>query len=643
MNFFFGFSSRGGAHDPESFEAARRRIRGRMTPASDRDIQELIVPSATISCCALGDGGAILGSTSRDGHFLAYLGTFPNRLPDWRFAHSPRDRPQETADWLLQRYLEVGDAFLDRLPGHYALALGNTADDELLLATDGEGYRRLFVYKGEGSQPVVFASRLGLFRDLLGDSFAFDRSLEDFLLGYEFLPGTRTFYRGVEALAPGTLYRWTRGKLHTRAIEPAAPLEHEDLTGHSEDEIAEALYRSLLQAVEDQAAAEPRVAVLLGGFDSALVAALYQRLGKRVETFSFSFAEPGYDQPLVEEVAQHLGLRHHWVRMTPEILHQGLERFADSFDQPASQPHYLIQTAHACDAARAEGLLHCATGDGCDGLFLGYPTVYRRARLIEALSSTPQWTLGLGQWLLRPAVLERFLGHPLRLARNVLNILRRPMPARGHIASRIFDEASLAHLRQGAPPPQAEGVEEILEQLAAGLEGMSAVRLAYRGKGLVGLNKSKLAGSADQSGLTLQTPFAHPAVSGLASRLPESLSRPDPKAGRSGTATRNATGKHILMKMAEERGLLPREIIRQPKRSPVHAPVDRWYQGPLRPFVFEHLEGLPFDWSRSYVQGLLRPKISETLYRRHISLGDLALHPIALLCSYASFSGQRES
>lgn len=629
MNLFFGSSSTAAGDGPENIIAALRHRFDTTTEASIGN------HDGGPFCAALGDGGAVLGS-ARDGDLLlTYLGTFPNSLPGWPGPGSPLDDPATTAAWLLARFRQLDTAFLDGLAGQYSVAVCDAATGRLVLASDAGGNRRLFLHRGE---TLTFATKLAAFRDLLGSHLEVDRSLEDFLLGYEFLPWGRTVYRGIEILAPGTLLDFRSAKATSRAI--AAPPEPApvDFAGAGEDEVAEALYQGLAEAVADQAAGGERIAVLLGGFDSALVAALLQRLGKKVETFSFSFAEPGYDQPKVEELAALLGFRHHWVRITPEVLRHGLESFGRVFHQPASQPHYLIQTAFTCAAVRSEGILHCVTGDGCDGLFLGYPTVYRRARLITALSGLPRPLLNLGLAALQPAFLERRLGHPYHLARHVLTILKRPLPARGHIASRVFDELALSRLRLDPAPHQELGVEEILARLAEGLEGMDPVRLAYRGKGAVGLNKNKLEGSSDNAGITLQTPFAHPRLVALAAAIPNSLSRPDPAAGASAAATRTATGKYILMKMAEDRGLLPADVIHQAKRSPVHAPVDRWYQGPLRPFVFERLEGLPFRWSRPYVEGLLRPKLAESLYRRHLSLGDLALQTVALLTSYAALT-----
>lgn len=580
-------------------------------------------------CWTVSDGGSVLGRAVDGSLALAYAGALPRSLPGWGEG-SPLDDPGATARFLLDRYRQHGTRFLDGVPGSYAVALLDGEQRSLLLARDHGGDRKLFLHEEDGR--LAFSTKLAAFADLLGEDLAVDRTLEDFLLGYEFLPWHRTPYEGVKLLPPGTLLEWREGERQSREIaKPPAP-EVEAPATDDEETVLEALYEALVEALADQAPEAKKVGVLLGGFDSALVASLLHRAGKTVETFSFHFEEPGYDQPLVETLAETLGIRHHWVPITPQVVEEGLRTFARTFNQPASQPHYLINTAQACRAMRAEGILHCFSGDGCDGLFLGYPTVYRRARLIEKLSRTPRPLVDLGLATSRLPGLEAMFGHPYRLGRNVLTILKRPMPARAHIASRIFDELSLSRLRLDPPPPQAAQVEDVLEELSRGLEGMSPVRLAYHGKGAVGLNKNKLEGAADAAGTVIQTPFAHPKVVRLAKALPESLSRPE-----GGHPTR-ATGKYVLSRMAETRELLPREIIYQAKRSPVHAPVDRWYQGPLRPRLLELYGGLPFRARPSYLRHLIRPKLAESLYRRYVSLGDLALHGAALLATYAAYT-----
>jgi asparagine synthetase B (glutamine-hydrolysing) len=584
--------------------------------------------------CGFVRGGAVIGAARGDRAHLAYLGHLALPLPG-RVARSPLDAPDETAAYLLERYRELGESFLDGVAGHFVVALVD--DQRLILARDPSGQRRVFVRRDPGA--LAFSTTLSDFRGLLGANLAVDRSREDFLLGYEFLPDDRTLYEGVRVLPSGTILVWDDGRIDNRAIEPPRcwtdlPSEQRlaELPGETREEpVIELLGDAFMRAVQELVPSSDTVGVLLGGFDSALVVSALARLGKKVETFSFQYADARYNQSHVEELAALFGVQHNWVAITPEVMRDGLAHFAERFNQPISQPHYVIATARAVDAARQRGVRHLLSGDGCDGLFLGYPTVHQRAVLIEALSRVAPGLLSRLAPLARSAFLERRIGQPYRLARNVLTILERPMPARGHIAACTLDGFALEQLRHEPPPPQAEDVETTLARLARGLEGMSPLRLAYRGKSAVGLNRVKLEGSSAQTGVTIHSPFLHPGMARLARALPERMSRPDKK-------TRSeSTGKYALMRMAETREMLPPEIIYQAKRSPVTAPVDRWYARELRSFMLEQLEHLPFEIDNRYARSLLSYKLPEEAFRKFVGISRYAFNAVSLLVTYASF------
>jgi hypothetical protein len=205
------------------------------------------------------------------------------------------------------------------------------------------------------------------------------------------------------------------------------------------------------------------------------------------------------------------------------------------------------------------------------------------------------------------------------------------MPSRGHIAACTLDADSLRWLRRDCPPQQL-GTEEILQELAAGLEGVGPIRLAYLGKGRVGLNLAKLEGGLAFSGVTLNSPYMHPGMAAVAHRIPDELSRP-------GRATKSkATGKYAFMQMIERKRLLPDEITYQPKRSPVTSPVDHWYWGSLREFMLERISCLPFDVNHDYVQSLVTPTLAERAFRARVGISRYVTSAICLLVTYAAFA-----
>jgi asparagine synthetase B (glutamine-hydrolysing) len=542
----------------------------------------------------------------------------------------PPGRANAAARLLLSRYRERGLSFLDGLVGMIAVAVVDGPARRALLGRPPHAGIRIFVSR-QGER-LLFSTRLSDFGGLLGDGLTLDRSVEDFLLGYEFLPHGRTLFRDVTVLPAGTILDFRSGEVTERTLPEPRPWgdRFADTDFNDESRVIDALHAAFDLAVDDQMPPAREVGVLLGGVDSALIAAALSRRGRRVHAFSFRYPDESYNQRLTDTLAETFGLRHHWVPITPEVIRRGLDEYALHFNQVVGQPHYLIATAEACHAAREHGLTHCFTGDGCDGLFLGYPTVHFRAKLIQRLSPFAGLlgrSLGLAT---RPSWLERRLGHPYRILRNVGAVLRRSSPARGHIAACTLDARALQQLRDDAPHQEWE-TEELLRDLARGLEDTSLVRLAYKGKGRVGLNMTRLEGAATWSGLTLSSPYLHPGMVELAGRMPDAFSRAD------GDARSRATGKYLFLKMIGEKRMLPEKIVYQRKQSPVTAPVDEWYWGPLRGFMLERLEDLPFVVDRGYAESLVTPKLAERVFRDRV-LSRYVTAAVSLLVTYASFN-----
>jgi hypothetical protein len=576
------------------------------------------------------NGGVVLGTARAGARGIAYLGSFHGPFPEM-MGTSPLDDPNRTAQCLLQRYAERGRDFLRDLCGHFAVLVVEPDDGRVVLARGHGSAVRWFVAEEPGR--LVFSTKLADLPHLMGTPAALDRSMENFLLGYEFLPDGRTPFANVRVLLPGTMLEWQRGECTRHELAPPVPWggRFDSVDYRDEREVIAVLHDSFRMALADQVADTSRVAVLLGGVDSALIAVELKRLGKNVHTFSFCYDDASYNQAHVEELASQFGLSHHWVPITADVIRQGLQHYAQRFNQPLSQPHYVIASAEACRAIRGAGILHALTGDGCDGLFLGYPTVHFRAQLIQKLSRLGPLISGSLEPLTRSAWWERKLGHPYRVARNVARVLRRPMPARGHVAACTLDEVALQQLH-GPSPEQSRDVEQILAQLAHGLEGIGEIRLAYLGKSRVGLNGVKLDGALSYSGISLNSPYLHPGLERVAKSIPDALSRPN-------RATKSkSTGKYAFLQMIEQRGLLPSEIVYQKKRSPVTAPVDDWYWGTLRSFLLERLAQLPFPIDRQYAESLVTPKLAERLFRDHVGISRQVTQAVSLLTTYASFA-----
>ena len=482
-----------------------------------------------------------------------------------------------------------------------------------------------------GPEALVFSTNLRMVAESV-DSVRIDRQYEDYFLIHGYYPRHATPYVGVEALPPARL-RKIGSETATSLSVPVAP---EPAGGQivDGDELAliEQLYSKFMAALEAQSASTKRVGVLLGGFDSALVAAGLSRIGKDVETYSFSYTEESYNQPLVEDVAAYLDIKHHWVTFDHENIGRGLRDFTDVFNRPTNWPNYVIQTAELCREMVDNGLTQCFSGDGCDTIFLGYPGTYRRARVIGVLAKMPSpFFGGLLRLAARPN-LERRLGYPYRVFLGLLRSVMRDEPARTFLSFRILDEISLGQLRRDVPPLKTASIDSLGVEIATPFAHLSSYRLAYEGKGAVSPNKNKMIGSADLSGLTIWSPYMHSSLKSFAMSLPDTLMRPDHR------TSSNVTGKYILQRMAVEKGLLPDGVIFQKKVAAVDAPIDDWYANELRETLHDLWTHLPFDLDWDYADSLIEPKLAERLFREHMMVDKVITHAASLLATYGAFA-----
>lgn len=511
----------------------------------------------------------------------------------------------------------LDDLLAGRVPnGTVAIAV---APGKQLVAS-GEGNQRLF--RVRHSKGTLVSTHVGALVAALGDAAVLDRSYEDFLLGFGFLPDGRTAFEGIQALARPSITELGTAESVPLSSAPPAPDQSDETSDLAE---------LVCEIVDEQAGAAKQVGVLLGGFDSALVAAALHRTGREVHTFTFSFSEPGFGQQNIDAAVAAAHATHHWVTFTPDAMGQALLDLPARLNQPSPQPHYQIQTIIAAETARSSGMEAIFTGDGCDALFAAYPTINTRAAANSSLRKLPAFIRRSGLSVLSAEVLENQLGHVARVGRSSLRASLLEGAASQHLPTQYLDDVALGRLRLEEGPPQMESISQIRMRLADASAQQGPARLAVDGNALTGQSQSKVEGVLARTGLKVSSPFTHPRFRAAVAALRHDEQLPSGK-------LRGAEGKPVLQEAAERAGLLPSEVIYQKKQSPTEAPVDQWYAGPLRSTVFELLADLPFDVNEAYVNEILRPTRAEDLYRRKVAISRHTLQAIGLLASYASFT-----
>lgn len=270
-------------------------------------------------------------------------------------------------------YRELGDAFVERLVGVFAIGLWDPRRDRLLLARDRAGERPLFFRVRAGK--AVFASELSALVATSPDPPALDPDALAGYLRFGSFAAPATPFVGVEKVGPAEIVVIDAAGVHRRrwwrwrTPGEARPAGEQEVTLDRFDE-------RFRQAVSRQTDVEASSGVFLsGGVDSSLIAAVARSVRPELTlpAFTLRFPVESYDEgPAAESVATHLGLpvRTVWVRA--EDLPGQLAGLVAMAGEPLADPAWVPTGMLARRAAEECKVI--LVGEGGDELFGGYPT-----------------------------------------------------------------------------------------------------------------------------------------------------------------------------------------------------------------------------------------------------------------------------
>ena len=236
---------------------------------------------------------------------------------------------------LEQAYREQGPAFVEKLDGHFALAVVDSGG--ILLARDLVGVVPLY-YSYSANEKLTFASEVkGLYA----------------------LGGTPT------ELRPGHYLTSGEGLVQYAEITPAEPL------AVSAEELATELRHVLVAAVAKRMTDRETGCWLSGGIDSSVLAGIARQQTAELRTFAVGL-EGAPDLQYARMVADHIGAEHHERVVTrkelfallPEVIH-ALESF-DALLVRSSITNYAV------GKLASEHVSAVLSGEGGDELFAGY-------------------------------------------------------------------------------------------------------------------------------------------------------------------------------------------------------------------------------------------------------------------------------
>ncbi len=246
------------------------------------------------------------------------------------------------------------------------------------------GIKPLYYYHHGGN--LIFASELKGIMAFEGISKILDSEAIPLFLHYQYIPSPRTIYQHIFKLLPGHLLTSDSETFRTCSWV-GVPNASSRQTSLSESACLKQLQEILIQAVSDQMVSDvPLGALLSGGIDSSLVAAIMQQVSSRpVRTFSIGFGESQFNEaPWAARVAACLGTCHTELYVTSSDALSAIPRLPEVYDEPFADasaiPSLLVSQLTRSHVTVA------LSGDGGDEQFCGY-TRYWATQAMSAMFS----------------------------------------------------------------------------------------------------------------------------------------------------------------------------------------------------------------------------------------------------------------
>lgn len=491
---------------------------------------------------------------------------------------------------IVHAYEEYGEACVERFRGMFSFAIWDAPRQQLFLARDRFGKKPLFLCEHDGA--LYFASEIKAILTVPGLKPCVNQGAVWDYLAYRYVPGPATLFAGIRKLAPGAYAVWKDEQLREVVwyrppdrlprVETQVPA---DPVGMFLDHVEESVRIRMVSDV-------PFGAFLSGGIDSSAVVGLMARHSTYpVKTFSVGFAESQYSElAYARQIATQFATDHHELTISQHHLMDELPALIRFRDAPVSEPSDIPIYLLSKEARRSVKMV--LTGEGSDEFLGGYPK-YVFERYVGAYQTIPSL---LRHGLVEPLIYA--LPYRFRRAKTAIRNLGLEDPAErlprwfGALSRRERDE--LVAFR---PPQKINGREVQFESLS----GNSPLRrilyfdqtswlpdnLLERG------DRMTMAAS-----LEARMPFMDHELVAFVSSLPDEY------------RVRGQRTKWLLYEAMKR--LLPASILNRPKVG-FRVPVNEWFRGPMRDYLYDHLTG-PDSRTVSYY----RRDALERVLREHV-------------------------
>ncbi len=511
------------------------------------------------------------------------------------------DNHKELRKWLAERgrpvkqatdvavipgmYLELGEAFAEKLVGAFAIGIWDPRERRLTLIRDRAGERPLF-FTQTGDQ-IIFATEIASIVSEGKLPVDFDKAALQHYLQFGLFASPASPFSGIQKVPPGGIVQ-----IDARGVRHSTYWRWKNVETPKQKPSLDEFDRIFRESVRRQSEVDVDFAVFLsGGVDSSLVSAVTRSLhpDRRLRAYTLRFEEESFDEGnFAEAVATSLKLEPVTIWVRPNDLPEALSTLIKTVGEPLADPAWLPTALLARRAAQDVPM--ALVGEGADELFGGYPT-YIGAGVAEKFGNLPAWVRGAVRRVVESLpVSEKKMTVSFLLKRFVqgadLGGMTRHELWMSNIAPQI-----LARLGVQPSPSRADdaGNGALLDRVQRwDLENFLAEGL---------LTKADRASMT--SALELRAPFLDESVLAFAASLPAA------------DRMRNFSTKIFLKNYALR--YLPKSIVHRRKRG-LSVPIGRWLRGPLREWAAKKLANGRLE------QIGVRTAVAEELFSEHCRL-----------------------
>lgn len=546
-----------GPDDAGYFEAALQDGQGRVGLAHRR----LSIIDLSTGCQPIGnEDGAV--QIVFNGEIYNFQG-----LRDELISCGHSFRTHSDTETIVHAYEEWGAACVERLRGMFAFALWDGVEQQLFMARDRFGKKPLFLYHAE--ETLLFASEIKSILAFPGVHAPLNANGVREYFNYRYVPAPATLFSGIYKLMPGCFAIWEDGKLSEHRYysppdrEPLIkPKVMIDPVGSFLEKLDEAVRIRMISDV-------PFGAFLSGGIDSSAVVGLMSRHSDQpVKTFSVGFSEARYSElAYARVIADQFSTDHHELVISQEHLITHLPALVRFRDAPVSEPSDIPIYLLSLEARRTVKMV--LTGEGADEFLGGYPK-HSFERYAQTYQLLPR--------LLRHGLVEPLVGaFPYRFRRAKTAIVNLGLEEFEQRMPRWFGALSDQERIALVKLPLGEKAKGCV-QFDTPDTNSSLRRILYFDQ--TSWLPDNLLERGDRmtmaASLEARMPFMDHELAELVSVLPDSY------------RVRGRTTKWILREAMKR--LLPQTILDRPKVG-FRVPVNEWFRGPMRDYLYEHLTG----------------------------------------------------